>query len=312
MSLKARDETRAKVGIVVKPKNARSSAVAEELSAYLQRNNIEFLVDTESVSVFHELGIREVQTVSRREIVELVDVVASLGGDGTFISVARFGSSRSANFIGVNVGTLGFLTEITPSELFSVLELALQGKAKVQKRAILSAQLKGREGNEARFSALNDVVIAKGALARIFGVTLFVDDIEAAYIRGDGVVISSPSGSTAYSLAAGGSIVHPQVDALLVTPICPHSLTSRPLIIPGTSKVSLKLDDDASDRSAEVYLTVDGQEGMKIAGGGVVEVRTSTDSLKLITSPSRSYFETLSAKLKWATHDLSLSPEAKE
>ena len=295
---------RAKIGIVVKPSDLRSQKVALELCEHLKRNKLDFLVDNEGATTLSTLSLAANQIVSRKEIVDLVDFVVTLGGDGTFISTARFSTKNSAQLIGVNVGTLGFLTEISPSDLPSVLELVLKGEAKVEKRAILAAKLITNSGtaNQVGFSAINDIVIAKGALARIFGVTLYVNDIEAAYIRGDGVIVSSPLGSTAYSLAAGGSIVHPGVDALLVTPICPHSLTSRPLIIPGSSKISLKLDREISGPSEEVYLTVDGQEGLKLFGGSMVEVQTSPECVKMVTSPYRSYFQTLSGKLKWATH----------
>ena len=295
---------RAKIGIVVKPSDLRSQKVALELCDHLKRNKLDFLVDSEGATALNSLSLASSQIVSRKEIVDLVDYVVTIGGDGTFISAARFSTQSSAQMIGVNVGTLGFLTEISPEELPDVLDSVFKGKAKVEKRAILSAKLITNSGasNQLGFSAINDIVVAKGALARIFGVTVFVNDIEAAYIRGDGVIVSTPLGSTAYSLAAGGSIVHPGVDALLVTPICSHSLTSRPLIIPGSSKVSLKLDREVFGPSEEVYLTVDGQEGLKLVGGSIVEVHTSPECVKMVTSPIRSYFQTLSGKLKWATH----------
>jgi len=294
---------RARIGIVVKPSDSRSQKVALELCQYLQRNKLDFLVDSEGASALSSFALSSSKIVSRKEIVDLVDFVVTLGGDGTFISAARFCTKSSAQMIGVNVGTLGFLTEISPVDLPNVLDGVLKGEATVEQRAILAAKLVTNSSapNQLGFSAINDIVIAKGALARIFGVKLFVNDIEAAYIRGDGVIVSTPLGSTAYSLAAGGSIVHPGVEALLVTPICPHSLTSRPLIIPGSSKVTLKLDQEISGPSEEVYLTVDGQEGLKLAGGSIIEVKTSPDFVKIVTSPYRSYFQTLSGKLKWAT-----------
>ncbi len=291
---------RAKVGIVVKPKNPRAQRLARDVASFLHAHKIGFYVDNEGSSALSADLIQRSQIIPRREIIQRTDLAVILGGDGTFISAARYPCPNPAKILGVNVGTLGFLTEITARELTTVLEKALQGDVTTERRTLLEAKLRTSTGQQRTFHALNDVVIAKGALARIFGVDLYIDHSLAAAMRGDGVIISSPSGSTAYSLAAGGSIVHPLVNALLMTPICPHSLTARPLIVPGASRIKLKMHPGRKEGGDEVYLTVDGQEGLQIGADDEVEVTTSDFSIELVTSPSRGYFEMLSTKLKWA------------
>lgn len=288
---------RADVGIVIKPNNPRATELAVALCDYLFRKQLSFVVDNEGSGSLPAGLIRESQVVPRRKLIERVDWAVVLGGDGTLISAARYPCSRPAKIIGINVGTLGFLTEVTADELFDVVDRSLRGELPGERRPLLEARLVESDGVEKVFYALNDVVIAKGALARIFGVEFSVDGSTAASIRGDGMIVASPSGSTAYSLAAGGSIVHPQVDAMLITPICPHSLTSRPLIVPGGSKVTLKIEGELTE---EVFLTIDGQEGLKMSGGARIEISSSSYFFELIVSPSRSYFDMLSHKLNWA------------
>jgi NAD+ kinase len=294
------DMERATIGVVVKPKNPRAKELALTLCDYLRGNKISFFVDSEGKSSLPKNYLSKDEVVPRQQILARTDWAVILGGDGTLISAARFPCLNPAKIIGINVGTLGFLTEITADELFLTLECALRGEVTTEKRPLLEAIYTSSRGITKTFHALNDIVVAKGALARIFEIELAIDGSTAASIRGDGIIVSSPSGSTAYSLASGGSIVHPKVGALLVTPICPHSLMSRPLIVPGTSKVSLLIQPTLPDVGAEVYLTVDGQEGLRVSGGDRVEVRTSSYEVELVTSPSRSYFDMLSHKLNWS------------
>jgi NAD+ kinase len=288
---------RASVGLVIKPNSRRASELAVALCDYLKTKQLTFVVDNEGSGSLPAGLIADSQVVPRRELIERVDWAVVLGGDGTLISAARYPCKKPAKIIGINVGTLGFLTEVTADELFDVMDRSLRGGIPGERRPLLEAKLVEASGSTRVFYALNDVVIAKGALARIFGVEFSVDDGTAASIRGDGIIVASPSGSTAYSLAAGGSIVHPHVDALLITPICPHSLTSRPLIVPGSSKVVLRIEGELTE---EVFLTIDGQEGVRMTGGATIEISTSSHYFELITSPSRSYFDMLSHKLSWA------------
>lgn len=286
------------VGVVAKPQPS-AKKLAESVLAWIKQRNIDFRLDSEVATA---LGMTGDFVLPRHKFTSECDIVVVLGGDGTMISVCRHASETPATIIGVNVGTLGFLTEITVEELIPTLEATLNGTVKKEARLLLAANVMRDGSSLNRFSAINDIVLTKEALARIFGVQLRVNGENAALIRGDGVVVSTPVGSTAYSMAAGGSIVHPLVGALLVTPICPHSLTSRPLVLPGSSTIELEVDSSAKDEEREVFLTIDGQEGMALIGGDRVIITTSNFRVYFVRSPSRNYFEVLGAKLKWANH----------
>ncbi len=289
------------VGVVSKPQEAAKKRTIEVIS-WLEQRGVSYRIDAE-IAAF--LGFdREKSDIllERERFTSECNIIVVLGGDGTMISVSRHPSKKPARIIGVNLGTLGFLTEVTLDELFATLEFALQGKEKKEARFLLQTDVV-RNGKVAEtFNAINDVVITKEALARIFGIKLAVNNEFAALIRGDGVIVSTPVGSTAYSLAAGGSIVHPMVKALLVTPICPHSLTTRPLVLPGDSKVELEIVSSSKEPKNEVFLTIDGQEGMALLDGDQLRVTTSESYVYFVKSPTRSYFEVLGTKLKWANH----------
>jgi NAD+ kinase len=195
---------------------------------------------------------------------------------------------------------LGFLTEIAADTLFLTLQSVLDGTAELDDRKLLSVELLRGNNQAVKTFAMNDVVITKEAIARIFSLEFSVDGEAAATIRGDGVIVSTPSGSTAYSLAAGGSIVHPRVEAILLTPICPHSLTLRPLILPGTSKIVLEVSRANKFNGNEVYLTVDGQEGCALHAGDRVVITGSEYLVKIVRPQQVTYFDVLANKLKWA------------
>lgn len=285
------------VGLVAKSRQETALDHAIRVLEWLRAKSITCHVDSE---VAAHAAIDGAKVIPREKISSTCDIVVVLGGDGTLLSVARYPAEKPPVIIGVNIGTLGFLTDIPLDDLFPALELALSGKAELQKRSLISARVQagGREKNT--YYALNDVVITKDAVARLFGVEMHVDGEYAATVRGDGVIISSPSGSTAYSLSAGGSIVHPGVNAILVTPICPHSLTSRPLVLPATSSLMLRVETHAG-ATTEVFLTIDGQEGMALSAGSTVTVETSRYFANFLTLPSASYFRSLGSKLKWAS-----------
>ncbi len=290
------------VGIVAKPNQPVANLLTKELIKYLESNKIDYRLD---VDIAAELGLpaeNNERIVERATLTAVANPIVVLGGDGTLISVSRHPVKTPPTIIGVNLGTLGFLTEITIEELFPTLEAVLAGSARLEKRYLLDTTVMRGAETVATFSAVNDAVITKEALARIFGVELLINGEFAALLRGDGVIVATPGGSTAYSLSAGGSIVHPQVEALLVTPICPHSLTTRPLVLPGTSRVTLKIAGTAKLKPGEVFLTIDGQVGMALSEGDIVESTLSTHSVIFAKSPSRGYFDILGAKLKWANH----------
>jgi NAD+ kinase len=227
-----------------------------------------------------------------------VDMVLVLGGDGTLLSMADcIGDAKSGiPILGVNFGSLGFLTEITLPELYPSLEAALDGRAHVESRMMLRSTTERDGRTLAQLIALNDAVITKTARSRMIDLSVSVGDEFVTRVRADGLIIATPTGSTAYNLAAGGPIVHPNVDALILTPIAPHTLTNRPVVIPATSAVRVQPNMEERD---EVFVTFDGQAGFQLQAGDEITVRRAETPLRLIRPSTRSYFEVLRTKLKW-------------
>ena len=238
------------------------------------------------------------QTASRDDLARDLDMVLVLGGDGTLLGMAdRIGEAGSGiPILGVNFGSLGFLTEVTLPELYRSLDAALQGHAFIEERLMLRS-ITRRAGADFRpHIALNDAVITKAARSRMIDLSVFVGDEFVTRVKADGLIIGTPTGSTAYNLAAGGPIVQPNVDALLITPIAPHTLTNRPIVIPGSSVV--RVQPNMLERD-EVSITFDGQEGYELHAGDEVTVRRADSPLRLVKPTLRSYFEILRTKLKW-------------
>jgi NAD+ kinase len=231
-------------------------------------------------------------------LVAEVDMVLVLGGDGTLLGMAdRIGlAGLSIPILGVNFGSLGFLTEVTLPELYPSLEAAVTGRAHVEERLMLRSTTVRRGAAFATHIALNDVVITKTARSRLIGLSISVGDEFLTQIKGDGLIVATPTGSTAYNLAAGGPIVQPTVDALVVTPIAAHTLTNRPIVIPSSSPV--RVQPIMNDRD-EVYVTFDGQAGYQLEAGDEVRASRAETPLRLIRPSTRSYFEVLREKLKW-------------
>lgn len=296
-------EQKVYVGVVAKVSQPRALEMARELFSWLAERGVPFITTHEVMHKLVELPVPPALLVQRAELTAQSSLVVVLGGDGTMISVARFPTDPPRPIIGVNLGSLGFLTEVNQEELYQLLDLYLTNNLITEERMLLEVRtIIG--GKEIFFAyAINDAVITKDALARIFGVELRVNGEFAALLRGDGVIIATPSGSTAYSLAAGGSIVHPSVSALVVTPICPHSLTSRPLILPASSEIALIIPPIGSATADEqVYLTVDGQEGIGLPFGSEVRITTSSRKVSFVRAPNATYFEMLGTKLKWGVN----------
>jgi len=223
-------------------------------------------------------------------------VVLVLGGDGTFLRVARLVCKYEIPILGVNLGGLGFLTEITTDELYPMVERIMSGDYSIEKREMLYATIHRGSGDRmGDYVVLNDVVINKGAVARMVDLAIYVNGSHVTTFRADGIILSTPTGSTAYSLSAGGPIVYPTLPVTIVTPICPHTLTNRPLVVSNETRIRVKVLTDTTD----VYLTLDGQLGVNLRLGDVVEVRKSDTSVKLIKSPFRDYFTILKTKLMW-------------
>jgi NAD+ kinase len=218
-----------------------------------------------------------------------------LGGDGTLLAAARALAHADVPLLSVNLGSLGFLTEVPLAELYATLDAWCTGCASIEVRSMIRADLVCSKGNRRSFDALNDVVVAKGSIARMADYAVSIDGRQVAVFRADGVILSTPTGSTAYNLAAGGPIVMPTVNAMLVTPICPHLLTIRPILVPGESAISVKVTGVPN----ETYLTVDGQEAVPMHVGDEVHCRRSAYSVRLLRLRENGLFDVLRSKLKW-------------
>jgi NAD+ kinase len=234
----------------------------------------------------------------KRALVKAVDMVVVLGGDGTLLSVADcIGAAGSGiPMLGVNFGSLGFLTEVTLPELYPSLEAAITDAARVEDRMMLRATTLRRGQPSADHIALNDVVVTKGARSRMIDLSVSIGDEFVTRVKADGLIVATPTGSTAYNLAAGGPIVQPTLDALLLTPIAPHTLTNRPIVIPASSPVRIQPLMEERD---EVFVTFDGQAGFQLQAGDEIRVCRADQVLRLIRPSTRSYFEVLREKLKW-------------
>lgn len=278
------------VGIISKPKKEDVCTVAPGLIDWLRRHKLEVICDNETAKCLDQTG-----GVGREKIPPQVDLIIVLGGDGTLLAAARHVQEHDVPLLAVNLGSLGFLTEVTLDEIYTALETILAGKPEVDSRRLLDAQVCRHGQVIARYRALNDVVLHKAALARIVDFDVSIDSSFVSRIRADGLILSTPTGSTAYSLSAGGPIVLPSVDAMVITPIAPHMLTNRPLLIPGESQVEVQVHNPGE----AVYVTVDGQVGEELQTGDRVRARKSDRFIRLIVSPHRDYFKVLRSKLRW-------------
>lgn len=279
-----------KIGIFSRPNSAQAVRLVPELIKWLKARGIQSRLDNETARYAGMLV-----GLDRQHVAEDCDLVVVLGGDGTLLAAARAVGRREIPMLAANLGGLGFLTSISSDDLFPALERALSGIHSVMKRKMLSATLIRDGANIARYEALNDVVIAKSAIARIVELEAWAGgDFVCAY-RADGLIVTTPTGSTAYSLSAGGPIVYPTVNAICLTPICPHTLTNRPMIVPADMTVRVV------NRAVmeEAYLTVDGQIGSPLETGDVVECTVSDFDVLLVSPPTLTYFDVLRQKLKW-------------
>jgi NAD+ kinase len=243
--------------------------------------------------------IGETATCSPEEIPANSDLIIVLGGDGTLLNVARIAHPYGVPILGVNFGTLGFLTETTLEDLYPTLESVLNEECKIEHRMLLNASLWRGKTKIHDFNVLNDIVINKGALARIVNLTVQVDDQPMTSYRADGLIIATPTGSTAYSLSAGGPIIHPSMEALVLSPICPFALTNRPIVIPDTSKIKVQLTKRHEDE--DVRITLDGKVGCAMKSGDILEAEKAQVSVQLVQAPGKNYYQTLRKKLHWGS-----------
>jgi NAD+ kinase len=275
------------IALIARPKKAEAAVLARQFKAAYP--GIEFLVEPHFGQQLEWASVNEDELRARAELVVV------LGGDGTLIHTARILKDREVPILGINLGSLGFMTEVTVAECMPMLAKAIDGTAVVDSRMKLTARLIRGESTVIEAEVINDVVIAKSALARIADHETWIDGAYVATFKSDGVIFSTPTGSTAYSLSAGGPIVHPSIDCLIVTPICPHALTQRPIVVPANKPVVVKLTSEVSD----VYLTIDGHSGELLRQGDRVEVQQAKTRLQLVRNPAIDYFGVLRTKLHW-------------
>lgn len=279
------------VGIMAKVHDPRCQGVAMELLDWLRARGC---VPLPEIHLARHIGSDV--GASPEELGERSDLMVVLGGDGTLISAIRAIGDHHVPVLGVNLGSLGFLTEITLDDMYSSLSGWLGGEFHETSRMMLEIMLdRGGEIVESHH-VLNDVVINKGALARIVDLETSVDEQYLTTYKADGLIIATPTGSTGYSLSAGGPIIHPGIDSIVVTPICPHTLTNRPIVVSDASTVRVMLRTMPDE---EVFLTLDGQVGVRLLAGDLVTVTASKRRARLVSSPTRCYFEVLRTKLKW-------------
>ncbi|HET9265586.1 MAG TPA: NAD(+)/NADH kinase [Vicinamibacterales bacterium] len=285
------------VGLVAKHNLDAAAGVLAELAGWLEARGVAPVFETETAALS---GLPPERPTSTRDALPAsCDLIVVLGGDGTLIGMANRIAQAGVDvpILGVNFGSLGFLTEITLPELYESLDHVLDGTADMDRRMMLHARTLRDEAIFTERIVLNDVVITKGALSRIIELAVTVGEQPVMRVRADGLIVASPTGSTAYNLAAGGPIVHPSLDAVLLTPIAPHTLTNRPVIIPASSTVRVEpLMDNAHD---EVVVTYDGQTGHPLRADDAVEIVRAERSLRVVRSSRRTYFDVLRQKLKW-------------
>jgi NAD+ kinase len=280
-----------RVGIISKPKKVEVREIVPGLLEWLRERNIEAFIDKETGAI---MDTRE-HSLTRNEMPSKVDLLIVLGGDGTLLATARALNRKPVPILAVNLGGLGFLTEITCEELYPTLEMVVAGTHQTDRRVQIEGELIRADEILTPFLALNDVVLNKGAIARIFDFELRVNGELVSTYKSDGLIVSTPTGSTAYSLAAGGPIVTPSVEAFLVTPICAHTLTHRALVIPNTAHIEVTVK---SQREI-AYLTVDGQVGIAAHSEDLVRMRKADSYVELVRPPATPYFQILQKKLKW-------------
>jgi NAD+ kinase len=270
--------------------------IAREAAAELSREMVRWLEKRgHSALVEDDAGVSGVPTAPGREIASRADLLVVLGGDGTLIHAASL-CSREVPILGVNMGTLGFLTEVPRERALAMLEKALAGELAVSRRLMLDVEVRHRDKVLIEGAVLNDAVISKNALSRLAALEVMVDDNPATTYEADGLIVATPTGSTAYSLSADGPIVIPTLDAVLLTPICPHALTQRPLVLPPSSVVSVRLASPS-----EMFVTLDGARGRPLEMGHEVRIQQAKHRTLILRNPELDYFTILREKLRWGT-----------
>ena len=285
-----------RVGIIIKRNKPEVISFTRGLAEWFSPKKIDVYLEEAMRDLFSPpLSAPFLHFIRREDFPSHVEMVIVLGGDGTLLSVARMVWNHGIPILGVNFGSLGFLTEVSLEEIYPVLERVLRGDYGTNPRDVLRVSVVRKGKQLAEFTVLNDAVINKGALARIIELEITIDEEYLTTFQSDGLIISTPTGSTAYNLSAGGPIVYPSLHNLIITPICPHTLTNRPIVIPNDVRVRAIL----KSKQEEVTLTLDGQQGFPLEFEDGVEVQKAEGQILLIQSPYRHYFKLLRKKLKW-------------
>jgi len=279
-----------RIGVLIKPEFSDAKALLAELVRWLRARGKEPLLDSITAGL-----IGEPTAYSKTDMATLADMLVVLGGDGTMLAAARLVEGRTTPILGVNIGGLGFLTEVTRDELYSALEQVFAQAYVEEERLMLRSRILRLGEQVAMASVLNDVVLSKGALAHMVQLEISINGQFVTSLRGDGLIVSTPTGSTAYSLSSGGPIINPSVHALILTPISPHTLTNRPIVIPQEALVEVHM----VSRDEGAMVTFDGQVGIALRHRDTVEVRASDHKTRLIRFPERTYYDVLRKKLKW-------------
>ena len=283
-----------KIGVFCKPKAASGAAILKKLIPWLSDQRLQVFLDNETATLINKTSSHEKEEISKK-----ADLLIVLGGDGTLLGVARTAHPYNAPILAVNLRNLGFLTEVSLDQLYPVLENVLAGKFEVERRMLLNACI-WRNGKKVEdHNVLNDVVINKGVVARVINLKVFVNGQYMTSYRADGLIIATPTGSTAYSLSAGGPIIHPSMHTLVLSPICPFTLTNRSILIPDHSIIQVKLGAEYED----ARITLDGQEGYDMEAKDILEIQKTKTTLKLIPGPNKNYYQTLRQKLQWGTQN---------
>ncbi len=280
-----------RAAIISKPGSPELGRIVPQVASWLRGHGYTIIVDPVTGQFYNDAQVIE----SSELVLNQPDFVIVLGGDGTLLATARIVATADIPIMGINLGSLGFLTEVKQDEIERALEAIDAGRGSVTSRAMLHCQLRRASKCIANYEALNDVVISQSALARITDIDVFVNGVFVSNYKADGLIVSTPTGSTAYSLAAGGPVLSPDVPAFVITPVASHALTNRSLVVQDTAviEVRMKISREAA------FLTIDGQPGMMLADGDVVQCRKSMMQVKLLKLPERSFFDVLRTKLKW-------------
>ena len=280
-----------KFGITGKKDSTEVYEIARRLCEWLRERDIEFFVE-------QRLGrsIEAENLLAERDLPAAVDIIVVFGGDGSFIWVSRMAQGHDVSILGCNLGGLGFLTEFTVDEFFPMMEKVLAGDYEIEKRDMISCRVVREDGEHEEFTVLNDIVINNGPISKVVDLSIYIEEKYVTTFKADGIIFATPTGSTAYSLAAGGPIIYPTLPVVTVTPICPHILTNRPIVVPNTKKIRTRVLTNIQN----TYLTLDGQVGVPLYLGDDVVLEGSESYVNIIKSPFRDYFNILKTKLMWS------------